>query len=80
MDTWEVNHRDGRGWQLIDEEAMQLEISDCCQLDFTNNAEGEVTKIETDLAKYRRVTVKDLPLEQPQRYQVEEDGNVLWAI
>jgi hypothetical protein len=79
MDRWEVNHRDGEGWQLIDEEAMRLEISDCCQLDFTNNAEGEVAKIETEHAKYRRTTVQDLPLSAPEKVIIEPDGNV-WAI
>lgn len=85
MDRWEVNYKDGNGWQGTDEETVQMEIADLISdtsraMHYRYDEAGDIHHIETGYAKYRRVTVKDLPLEQPQRYQVEEDGNVLWAI
>lgn len=79
-DQWQVNNKNGRGWQAIDAEAVALEIADAGELSVEHDSDGDVCAIDTGHAKYRKVKRNTAPLARPDKVQIESDGDMLWAI
>lgn len=77
---WEVNYKDGRGWQPIDEEAARLELIDASELRFGYFDDGEVANVDTGHAKYRRTNLNSLLIDTRTKVQTEPNGDAFYAL